>query len=133
MTTLTNFELSILAKQLEGEDPLLCMLRAQIPAAQVLHRRWSGVGFFTTVCVPERLAVSGIGRAQLNDVAADIESLVHGAGFVLFIENGRISLLEGFTFDEPWPQGDIGPFQLRFTQAPRDLHEVRRRLRGEEV
>jgi hypothetical protein len=53
--------------------------------------------------VPQALAVAGLGRLVLSDVAAEIDGAQHGAGFVLFIEDGMLDVLEGFTYDEPWP------------------------------
>jgi len=29
--------------------------------------------------------------------------MAHGAGFVLYIEHGRLSMLEGYGYDDPWP------------------------------
>jgi hypothetical protein len=33
----------------------------------------------------------------------EFKGLVHGAGFVVFIDQGRLAVLEGFTYDEDWP------------------------------
>jgi hypothetical protein len=38
----------------------------------------------------------------LGDVTATIEGLEHGAGFVLFVQDGVLDVLEGFSYDEPW-------------------------------
>lgn len=27
----------------------------------------------------------------------------YGVGFALFIDGGRLAMLEGFTYDDPWP------------------------------
>jgi hypothetical protein len=37
-------------------------------------------------------------------VIARMEGLEHGAGFMLFIDDGVLVMLEGYTYDEPWPQ-----------------------------
>jgi hypothetical protein len=39
----------------------------------------------------------------ISDVGAEIEGVRHGVGFVLFIQDGRLDCLEGFTYDDPWP------------------------------
>jgi len=39
---------------------------------------------------------------------------------VVRIANGRLEMLEGFTFDEPWPP-EGPPFRLRYQSEPRDL------------
>jgi hypothetical protein len=43
------------------------------------------------------------GDFHIGDVSGELEGLANGAGFVLFIRDGRLKMLEGFTFDEPWP------------------------------
>jgi hypothetical protein len=32
-----------------------------------------------------------------------MDGVAHGVGLVLFVEEGRLALLEGFTYDDPWP------------------------------
>jgi hypothetical protein len=53
----------------------------------------------------------------LGDIGADIPGLAHGAGFVLFVRGGVISMLEGFSYDEKWPES-ISEFKL-FRALPR--------------
>jgi hypothetical protein len=52
-------------------------------------------------------------RSTLLDVAAEINDLERGAGFVLFIKKGRINMLEGYTYGEPWPQ-NVHSFHLYY-------------------
>ena len=37
------------------------------------------------------------------DVSARIDGMEHGAGFVLWVEDGVLETLEGFSYVEPWP------------------------------
>ena len=46
------------------------------------------------------------------------QPLAHGAGFVLFIRGGRLSMLEGYTYDEPWPD-QVRGFSLRYSDPER--------------
>jgi hypothetical protein len=39
----------------------------------------------------------------IGDVSADIDGLEHGVGFILCIEDGYLHMLEGYTFEGPWP------------------------------
>jgi hypothetical protein len=39
----------------------------------------------------------------LSDLYAEISGLEHDAGFVLFIEDGAIDVLECFIVDDRWP------------------------------
>ena len=70
----------------------------QLSVATATKRENTGVGFFTSISVPptaepvERLdPLSGETHARLP-------GLEHGMGFVLFLDDGRIKTLEGFTY-----------------------------------
>ena len=118
---LTELERAVLDMLLAGETPALATLREQLDQAAVQSREFSGVGFFTHFAIPPsvlRLPVRD--RVTLGDVGAELNSLAHGAGFVLFVENGELSMLEAFTYDEPWPE-PLGPFRLRYHHAERQI------------
>ena len=101
---MTNLEATILNALLAGEAPQLEPLRAQVHVASVLRRELSGVGFFTHFAVPPDVPRPGVvGRMVLSDIGADIEGVVHGSGFALFIQDGILDFLEGFTYSDPWP------------------------------
>ena len=48
----------------------------------------------------------------LDDVTVEIEGLRHGAGFVLFLGDGLLDMLEGYSYGEPWPSR-VGRFSLQ--------------------
>jgi len=56
---------------------------------------------------------------------ADIEGLAHGAGFTLFLRDGVIDMLEGFSYDEPWPK-EVARFQVRRSGKNWDLEALKR-------
>jgi hypothetical protein len=118
MESMTNLEASVLSKLLSGDHPALTALREQAQRASVRKRKLTGVGFFTTLSVSAEAPRAALSqkRVCLGDVVADIEGLQHGAGFVLFVENGFLSTLEGYTYDEPWPD-TLGQFTLRYTST----------------
>lgn len=116
---LTILERAVLDCILEGEHPVLENLRAQAAKAVLTRRDNTGVGFYCRVAVPETAALLAEPTDfQIADVAAEISGLRNGAGFVLFIRKGRIDMLEGFTFGEPWPE-QVGDFSLRYAPLPR--------------
>lgn len=79
-------------------------VRQQLAHATVSKREFSGVGFSTDFVVPAAAAVRrDLPSMEISDVGAEFPSVQHGAGFVLFIRGGVVSLLEGFTYGEPWP------------------------------
>lgn len=92
------------------------ILTEQFRVADVTDRELTGVGFFTTFCVPP--GAPRLGDRELlhfADVIAEIEGLQHGAGFALHVQEGAIQSLEGFSYDEPWPN-EITNFQVFLPQ-----------------
>lgn len=117
---LSRLEREALSMFLAGDHNVLRALREQLSTCRVVDRELTGVGFFTKLAVPESAAKAGIDNGTLTfaDVTAEIEDLEHGAGFVLFVRDGRLDTLEGYTYDEPWPEV-IGAFALDYAQADR--------------
>jgi hypothetical protein len=112
----TPLERAVLERLLDGHHPVLRVLRRQLEVATVLRRELTGVGFFTHVGVPaEGCTPAPITRARVifGDVAAEIEGLERGAGFLLFVEAGWLAMLEGYCYDERWPGIDAA-FALRY-------------------
>jgi hypothetical protein len=99
----SSLEKAVMEKLLEGDEPALKVLREQWRNSRVLNRKLTGVGFY------------------------------HGAGFVLFVDDGVISFLEGFTYDEPWPE-DAGSFELWYLKGSpssvKDTHRDLEKLRA---
>ena len=114
MNTLSALEKAVLEKLLSGETEWYRILQKQISALRVTERKMTGVGFFTRCSIPDDVSkLPDRARFQIGDVSADINGLKHGAGFVLFIEDGQIDTLEGYTYDEPWPQ-EVRSFHLYY-------------------
>lgn len=102
---LNSFERAILEKLLDGDHPVLAALRAQVKSCEVSSREFTGVGFFTNLNVDPSVGPAPTSRPRIHvrGVGAEISGLKHGAGFVLFVADGYLDFLEGFTYDEPWP------------------------------
>lgn len=98
---------------------MLEALRAQARSARV-SRETTGVGFFVTFELPPDAPVLERVDFELGDVHAVVKGLERGAGFVLFIRDGRLSMLEGYSYDEPWPDPP-GDFSLSYEREPRAL------------
>jgi len=104
MTNLTYLENRVLGMLLRGEDEALSILRAQAKHAQVSSRKMTGVGFFTEFAVPaETPRVPGRPTFKLGNVNGTADNVRHGLGFLLYVTDGSLSMLEGYTYDEPWP------------------------------
>ena len=101
---LTPLEKAVLDAMLEGGGESFEAVRQQLAHATIAKREFSGVGFFTEFVVPVDAPVRrNLPSMEIGNVGAEFRSLQHGAGFVLFIRDGVVSMLEGYTYDEPWP------------------------------
>jgi hypothetical protein len=121
MIQLNSLESAVLNKLLEGNHPALATLRDQLRVAMVRSRRLTGAGFFTEIELPPETTPARIspGSFQFGDVEASIPGLQHGAGFLVYIRNGMLQMLEGYSYEEPWPQRtDI--FELRYSEPERE-------------
>jgi len=120
--SLTYFEKSVLDKLLAGDDPVLEALRGQMRSCRVVGRTFTGCGFFTDLQVEPSVPAAEVpgGTLRIGDVSAKIKGLLHGAGFVLFVENGYLAFLEGYSYDEPWPEV-VDTFELHYDGTLRDV------------
>jgi len=102
------------------EKPGYSELRRQLDSCRVTSREMTGVGFFTGLEVdpsapPAPKSVGnplGHGHRFPDDAYADVDGLEHGAGFVLWLAEGRLEALEGFSYDGPWPD-EVKTFAVR--------------------
>jgi hypothetical protein len=121
MEELDNFENAVLTKLLAGNHPLLTALRSQAERARLISRDYTGTGFYCTFAVPSDVPpLTQYLDFQFGDVNAKISGLKHGAGFVVFVRVGRLHTLEGYSYDEPWPEV-LGDFELSYQREPRNL------------
>jgi hypothetical protein len=113
MMEMTDFEKAVLTKLLEGDHPVLKLLRRQLQTCRVSTREFTGAGFYANLIVDKSVADRVDCDLRLNDVIGQVNELQHGVGFVLFVNHGTLELLEGYSYDEPWPQ-KISGFKLSF-------------------
>jgi hypothetical protein len=106
---LTSLEHDVIEALLKADHPVFDSLRLQFARCRAVSREYTGVGFFTTLAVPASVSPAGVDGLALSDVHAELVGLEHGAGFVLWVEQGLLNQLEGFTYDgQPWPEAVPG-------------------------
>jgi len=121
MEGLNRFEQAVLDKLLDGDHPVLVVLRAQAERARLSSREYTGAGFFCSFDVPPDVPTLAPERDfHFGDVNAVVDGLQYGAGFVLFVRGGRLNTLEGYSYEEPWPI-EIRKFKLTYQSEPRAL------------
>jgi hypothetical protein len=118
----TAFEKKALYSLLAGEHPILAALREQADHVAVRSRETSAVGAFINFEVDHSTVppIQIRSRLVLGDGVIVTPRLQHGAGCSLFVEDGYISFLEVFTYDEPWPE-DLDDAAFAHVSVPRDL------------
>jgi hypothetical protein len=102
---LTPLEKSVLEMLLDKPGGSFDTLRRQLSYATVSKREFSGVGFFTKFALPKDAQIKrDVPDMTLGDIGAELPGVEHGAGFVLFIRGGVVTMLESYTYDEKWPE-----------------------------
>ena len=106
---LSSFEEDVLHRLIAlSSSSTLDSLSEQARTVRVVRRERTDVGFFVHLATdPGSAPVPGNPRLVLDGLFARIDGLPNGAGFVLFVENGYLSMLEGFTYGADWPD-DVG-------------------------
>lgn len=102
MTELSDLEREALDAALRGDGPVLDALRKQAEVSGVREREWTGAGFFTRL-ETQHASPKVRGTVRIGGVFAEVQGLKHGAGFVLTVEDGLLTMLEGFSYEEDWP------------------------------
>jgi hypothetical protein len=74
-------------------------LAGQQGKVRVTARENTGAGFYTTLDVSHRSPIKGV-ASPLGDVGATVVGLEHGMGFLLWLRDGHIHKLEGFSYGE---------------------------------
>jgi hypothetical protein len=101
---LTPLEQAVIDMLLEKQGEPFDTIRQQLSHATIAERRFTGAGFFTDFVIPTDAPVRrDLADMTIGDVGAEFPGLQHGAGFLLFIRGGVVSMLEGYTYDESWP------------------------------
>jgi len=72
---------------------------AQRSVARVTGRNNTGAGSYTTFEVAKSGTVVTV-ASPIGNVTARVQGLDHGMGFILWLQNGRLSKLEGYSLEE---------------------------------
>ena len=73
-------------------------LAGQQGQVRVSARENTGAGFYTTLDVSHHSPIKDV-ASPLGDVGATVVGLEHGMGFLLWLQEGRIHLLEGYSYE----------------------------------
>jgi hypothetical protein len=70
-------------------------LRRQIDTAQVTSFENSGAGFFSNLVVDDD-APAMSEKSPLSGAYGSVLGIEHGMGFIVFLKDGRLSMIEGY-------------------------------------
>lgn len=105
---LSDFERLVLSMIIEN-DPEQATLSAQLAAATVENRDYTGVGVYTKLFVlPDTPRLQKLNRyiEQVPNVHLAHPSLASGAGALLWMSDGFITCLECYAYDGEWPHDE---------------------------
>jgi len=119
-----EFEKIVIEKLLDGDNEVLKILRKQYGQSSIKNREYTGHGFYTYFSIPDNIEKLNNKNFQFGDVGANIEGLCNGVGFLLFITNGKLDFLEGYTYGEEFPI-DIKKYDLFYiTDKKRNIEKL---------
>jgi hypothetical protein len=98
MGEFTKLEEAALRSIFAETPELAAVLERQLENASVARRENTGGGFFTTISVPSAAPKVNSERVLGYETSAHVVGLEYGFGFVLFMENGALNLLEGYAW-----------------------------------
>jgi hypothetical protein len=116
----------LMPQLLAGDDPVMAALREQYARSRVGAVELSGAGFFADIEVPDDAPMVSPPSISGGDAKIVVEGVQHGAGCVLFVRDGRLSMLEGYTYgNEAWSESakilrvtDVFSLQNALRRAP---------------
>ena len=127
---IVDVEYRVMDMLLAGDNECLSILRGQLNGISVLSRDLSGKGFYTKYLIAPGLdRLKNYPTFKLGDVNGSARNVAYGLGFLLYIAGGAISMLEGYTYGEPWPK-KLENLTLSYSDGgPRDMGKIREILR----
>lgn len=99
-----QFEYDVMKRIITENIDLVDRLEQQFDSATVVSRKFTGFGFYTNYDIKDKNSrLKDASNLELGNVQAKLDGLKYGMGFVLFIRDGLIKTLEGYTYEEPLP------------------------------
>ncbi len=112
MTGLASLQHAVTERLLSGTDEPIMTLKHQYRRASTSPPEQTGSGFIVRFEVPPEVPRLPLKPSfTFGDIMAQIPGLHFGAGFMLTVRDGALASLEGYSFEEPWPE-NIGSFTL---------------------
>jgi hypothetical protein len=124
-----EFEKLCMDMILKGDNAVLEGLRAQYLNSVFYEREFTGAGFYTRYKINVEIPAVASGKTfQITDVFGNVGDIKNAIGLILFIKDGYLSMLEGYTIDSVWPQ-DYSKVTLLYNgqNGKRDFNKLERK------
>ena len=96
-------------KAISDARPGCSELKAQLESLTVFKREYTGCGVYTDFSLPAEAQPFDETLWKFEDmpkVHGTHPSLEAGAGFILWFKNGLVTCLEGYTYEDNWPENE---------------------------
>jgi hypothetical protein len=112
---LTQFEQTLLSKLIEGDHPVLEILREQAATVRVTDRDFSPVGVNVHLAAAARGPRTSPRDFDLTDVAFQFEGADNSGHAVLMVRDGSIDELMVYNWTDVWPaRPDLVPKWVKY-------------------
>lgn len=114
---------------LRGDDTVLTILREQYKSARIVSEKCNNAGFYITYQINDAPIIPNeYNRTfQIGDLNGLVDNINGAVGFVLFVKNGYIIMLEGYTnILDQWPESD-SQIELQYSTEQRDYVSLRKK------
>lgn len=109
---LTELEKVVVRSMLADRDLRPLKSTINFDAIRVRDRDFTGIGFLTDFEPAEELRLFDSGVSlRWGKVGARLGSLKVDTGYLVYVDDGYITTVEGYTYGEDWP-ADIEPIEL---------------------
>lgn len=127
--SLEILEKTVMEMLLRGDSQTLEILRSQWNKSKIERVDFSGAGFFVTYNLPSDIPTLGENvKFSFGDVYTELEGLESPAGYVLFVENGKIKTLECYITDAAFPKSVELKKIYYFGQKERDYESLKKEI-----
>lgn len=123
----------VMEMMLSGEEEILSVLREQYKHASVVSEKHDDAGFFINYRVNKEIKVMDKYKDtfQIGNVDGTVSDLDGAVGFILFIKNGYLTMLERYTNGiDRWPEED-SIIKLKYDMEQRNVELQRFGKEGE--
>jgi hypothetical protein len=97
-------ERAVIEAMLADRDLKPVLLTVDFDAVTVIDREFSGVGFLTECERSDVLKLFGNDVfLRWGNVGARLNASKLETGYIVYVDNGYVTGVEGFTYGEPWP------------------------------